>query len=308
MADFPRGRFAWHELLTTDTAAAQRFYKEVAGWGTMSWGEDAAYTLWTRRGEPVGGLMTLPDEAKQAGAPSNWMFYAAVPDADAAVRRATELGARVLVEVQEVPTVGRFAVLNDPQGACFAVLQPAGEVPGHDGEPRQGEISWHELVTTDPNAAWDFYRALFGWEKTESMDMGPLGLYQMYGRKGRTLGGIFRKPPEMPAPPHWLLYIKVASADTAVETVKRLGGQLLNGPMEVPGGSGDRIAQCMDPQGAVFAVHSVAAAAPARPKPKQATKKATRKSTKRTTTRAKSKTTRKRAKRAVKKAGTKRRR
>lgn len=243
----------------------------------------------------MGGLMMLPFEARQAGAPPNWIFYGAVPDTDATVRRATAaLGAEVVAGVNEVPTVGRFAVLKDPQGAVFAILQPAGEVPGHDGEPGQGEFSWHELATTDPSAAWDFYRAIFGWEKTDAIDMGPQGLYQMYGRAGRPLGGIYRKPAEMPGPSNWMCYVRVASADATAETVERLGGKVLNGPMEVPGG--DRIAQCLDPQGAAFAVHSVAAAAAARPEPKKAVTKAAKQ------VRKKVKRTVKKAKRAVKKA------
>ena len=65
---------------------------------------------------------------------------------------------------------------------------------------------------------------------------------------------MFNKPPEMPFPPNWLQYIQVDSADGAAERVKANGGQVLNGPMDVPGG--DRIAQCLDPQGGAFAVHS----------------------------------------------------
>lgn len=315
---FPRGRFAWHELMTTDTAAAVSFYSQVVGWGTMAWDQDPSYILWTMRGEPEGGLMILPEEAKQQGAPPNWLPYVAVPDAAATVRQATGLGATALADVNEVPTVGRFAVLQDPQQAVFAVLQPAGDVPGHDGEPKRGEFSWHELATTDWKAAFAFYNALFGWEKTDSMDMGPMGVYQMFGRRGRTLGGMYNKPPDMPAPPHWLCYAVVPSADAAAAKAKSLGGQVLNGPMDVPGGSGDRVAQCMDPQGAAFAVHSaavvavpepVAAPAARRPEARVAKPAATApakqpatKATKRPAKRAKAKKVVKRATKARRKA------
>lgn len=256
-AIFPRGRFVWHELMTTDPDAAIGFYTKVVGWSTMRWDQDPSYRMWTRAGgDPVGGLMRLPEEARQMGAPPHWLMYVAVPDVEVTVGRARGMGARIQVDVQDVPSVGRFAVLVDPQGAMFAVLTPAGEAPGHDDEPRRGEFSWHELVARDWRAAWEFYHALFGWVQTEAKDMGPVGTYQMFGRAGRTLGGMFNKPPEMTAPPHWLSYIKVASADQAAEAVVRLGGRVLNGPMEVPGG--DRITQCMDPQGAAFAVHSAA--------------------------------------------------
>jgi predicted enzyme related to lactoylglutathione lyase len=76
----------------------------------------------------------------------------------------------------------------------------------------------------------------------------------MYGRGAHPLGGIFKRPPEMPMS-SWLFYVRVPDVNAAVEKVKRLGGQVMNGPMEVPGGGW--IAQCMDPQGAAFAVHMV---------------------------------------------------
>jgi hypothetical protein len=75
----------------------------------------------------------------------------------------------------------------------------------------------------------------------------------MFGRQGVTLGGMFEKPADMPAPSHWMLYIRVADINTSVEVVKANGGQIVNGPMEVPGG--DWVVNCVDPQGAFFALH-----------------------------------------------------
>ena len=146
--------------------------------------------------------------------------------------------------------------VQDPQGAVLALYTPAGEAPGHDGETGIGEFSWHELATTDHAAAFDFYSALFEWTVVEAMDMGPGGMYQMYGRlSGQSLGGMFNKPAGTPGPPaFWLYYVTVPDVNAAVERVTQLGGQMLNGPMEVPGG--DITAQCMDPQGAAFALHT----------------------------------------------------
>lgn len=81
-----------------------------------------------------------------------------------------------------------------------------------------------------------------------------MGIYQIYGRKEITLGGMFNKPAEMPGPSFWLYYIMIPDVNEGVEKIKDLGGQLLNGPLEVPGG--ELIAQCLDPQGAAFAIHS----------------------------------------------------
>lgn len=252
-----RGRFLWYELLTPDPDDAADFYTDIVGWGTQDWeGGETPYRMWTNGETPLGGTMQLPDEAVEQGAPPHWLPYVGTPDVDATAERAEELGGRVIVQPNDIPSVGRFAVLADPQGAVFAVYTPEGEPPGHEGPPQEGEFSWHELATTDWRAAFDFYHDLFGWEKTEAMDMGEMGTYQMYGRAGMPLGGMFDKPDEMPGPPTWLCYAKVPDVHAAAERVEARGGRILNGPMEVPGG--DWIVQCMDRQGAPFALHSAA--------------------------------------------------
>ena len=259
-----RGRFIWHDLMTTDPDAAVRFYTTVVGWGIQPWEQDPAYRMWTVDSGPLGGVMRLPEDARQMGAPPSWLMYVGVPDVDTTVREASARGGRTYVQPRDIP-VGRFAVLADPQGATFAVYQPNEAYSGSDEADVRG-FSWHELATTDWRAAWDFYHALFGWETTDAMDMGAAGVYQMFGRAGRTLGGLYGKPADQPGPPAWLCYVRVPDADRAVAAVRRGGGTLLNGPMEVPGG--DRIAQLLDPQGAAFAVHSPATRPAARPAPR----------------------------------------
>lgn len=248
-----RGRFCWYDLMTTDPEAATKFYTKVVGWGTQQWDGPMPYTMWMNGDSPLGGVNTLPDDARKAGAPPHWLAYIATPDVDATVARATELGGSVMVPPMDIPTAGRFAVLADPQGSVFAAFTAQNETPGHDGPPALGEFSWHELATTDPEGAFTFYSDLFGWNKTEAMDMGPAGVYQMYGRGPMPLGGIFRKPDEMPMSA-WLLYAMVDDVEAGAERATANGGTILNGPMEVPGG--DTIVQCMDPQGALFALHA----------------------------------------------------
>lgn len=256
MARNALGRWVWYDLLTTDLEAAKSFYTKVIGWGTMVWDGPMPYEMWTHAPKAgLGGLMVLPEEAKAAGAPPNWLGYVSTPDIAATAKRVVELGGKVIKEPTDVPDTGRFAVLADPQGAVFAVYQSAHGAP-QDAPPEVKQFSWHELATTDPEAAFAFYAKLFDWSKTEDMDMGEDGIYRMYGFGQWPLGGIYRKRPEMPVPA-WLYYIKVPDVKATVETVKQAGGTILNGPMEVPGG--DLIAQCMDPQGAAFAIHSAKA-------------------------------------------------
>jgi len=287
---FPRGRICWHELMTTDPKPAMAFYKPLVGWGTQPWPDDPSYVMWTARGTPIGGLMMLPDDAKRMGTPPSWVMYVAVPDVDASLRQATALGARAYVQPKDIPTVGRFAVLGDPQGATVALFSSTTEIPGHDGPAQPGEFSWHDLAASDWRAAWAFYEQLFGWVKMDAMDS-PMGTYQMFGRAGQMLGGMYTKPREMPVPPHWLCYALVPSADSAAAIVRRLGGKVVRGPDEVPGGS--RIAQCVDPQGAAFAVHSRAPQAKAAPKPQRAAKQLAKKQA----TKARKPATKKKAKR-----------
>jgi hypothetical protein len=250
-----RGRFVWYDLMTSDPGKAQDFYKKTAGWGTENWDPgNMDYTMWTANGKPMGGVMPLPDGAP---IPPHWIAYIAVPDIDATAQQVVSLGGRVVSPPQEIPNVGRFAVLADPQGATFSAFtprpQPDGS-PATDDLPPIGEFSWHELAADDYRQAWTFYEAVFGWDKMAEHDMGPMGVYLIFGRNGHQLGGMFTKSPEMPMPANWLQYIRVDNADRVADAVKANGGTVMNGPMDVPGG--DRIAQCMDPQGAAFAIHS----------------------------------------------------
>jgi predicted enzyme related to lactoylglutathione lyase len=250
MTDMNRGRFVWHDLMTTDLPKAQGFYTKVFGWGTTVWESGTTpYTMWTVGNMPMGGIMPVQNPA----APPHWLGYISVPDVDAAVKEAQSRGGKVHVPATDIPTVGRFAILSDPQGAAFSVFKGTNP-PSADAPPKTGEFSWHELATTDFDAAFRFYEALFGWVKITDHDIGPMGVYRIFGRGSTSLGGMFNKPPDMPAPPNWLPYVMVDGAKAALDRVTSNGGRVLNGPMEVPGG--DWIGQCMDPQGGAFAIHS----------------------------------------------------
>lgn len=256
MSDAP-SPFVWYELLTTDEDAAKAFYPAVLGWGTEPFtgaGGDKPYTMWTANGAPLGGMIEKPPGSE---GPPVWLGYIGVDDVDAIVRRAGELGAQTHVAPQDIPNVGRFAVLADPQGAMFAVYKSLNPQPAPGDECPPGNVSWHELATSDGGAAWGFYSALFGWQKTDSFDMGDGWMYDMFGYGGAAKGAVYTKPPDMPGPPAWNYYVRVEDLDGTVEKVKANGGQVIHGPMEVPGG--DRIAIATDPQGAVFAMHALAA-------------------------------------------------
>jgi predicted enzyme related to lactoylglutathione lyase len=263
------GRFIWQELMTADTAAAGAFYARLLGWHTQPYpGPESAYSTFSTDRGRVGGLSGLAQDARAAGARSHWLPFIGTDDVDATVAAAQRLGGKVLHSPADIDNVGRYAILADPQGATFGAYRPqrpqASPARGEAAPP--GEFVWHELATSDHEAAFDFYRELFGWEALQRMDMGPAGTYLIFGRDGVRYGGLYRLSTDTPVP-YWLSYIQTADVDTVAAAATAAGGKVVNGPMEVPGGA--RIAQLLDPNGVLFAVHAEAkakakAAAPAR--------------------------------------------
>ncbi len=246
--------FVWYELMTTDPAAAEGFYRRVIGWATADAGmPDMKYTIVSAGATAIGGVMAMPADARARGVPPNWTGYIGVADVDATTARVREAGGAVHHAPQDIPGVGRFAVLADPHGAVFCLFkgqsdEPPAQLPA--GTP--GSVGWHELYTEGPDAAWAFYSALFGWTKGDAIDMGEMGVYQLFSAGGPApIGGIMKRPPQVPMA-CWLYYVNVDAIDAAMARVTECGGRTITGPMEVPGGSW--IAQCVDPQGAIFAM------------------------------------------------------
>lgn len=114
--------FCWNELLTRDVERAKTFYTGLFGWGaqTQQMGP-TSYTILSNGDRPNGGLMKIADE--WGPVPPNWLVYFAVDDCDRSVEKAKGLGAKVAAPPMDIPEVGRFAVLQDPQGATFAVIR-----------------------------------------------------------------------------------------------------------------------------------------------------------------------------------------
>jgi predicted enzyme related to lactoylglutathione lyase len=248
------GRPLWYELMTTDTDAAEKFYKDVVGWTTKPFaGSPMPYTVFQKAGDVgVGGLMKRPDGMNM---PPFWAMYIGVPDFAAAVAHIKRLGGRELSPVIDIPEVGRMQMMTDPQGAAFYIMQPGSSAERPEDAPQVGDGSWHELMTTDADAAMKFYQEVFGWEPSEAMDMGEMGKYQMFNRPHGMIGGMMNKPKELAhVPPNWGIYFLVPDINSAVERIKASGGKILNGPMEVPGG--DWVVNAMDPQGAAFSLHA----------------------------------------------------
>ncbi|WP_164014145.1 VOC family protein [Pyxidicoccus trucidator] len=240
------GAFVSYDLRTTDVDGAQAFYVGLMGWQVQRSGDSRVLCAGEQR---VGELMALPERARAQGAPAHWLGHIGVDDVEASARRFVALGGQVLGPVQQPAPGQRVAVIRDAQGAVFAMSS------GRSGVGL-GAVGWHELNTTDREHAASCYSELFGWRMTGTLELGPeVGTYQLFTWEcaGRDVGGLVNTARLPSIHTHWLFYLTVADLEASVEKVRALGGRVLNGPMQVPGG--DRVAQCEDAQGAAFALH-----------------------------------------------------
>ena len=247
-----KGKFAWYELMTSDTKAAGKFYSDVVGWTTKEMPSgDSTYTTFNLDEVGMAGMLHLPGHVA-------WVGYIAVDDVDAHIQKIVAAGGKLFRPATDIPGMLRFAVMSDPQGAAIVVFtpDPAMPSPQRPAPPTPGTIGWHELYTTDIDAGFNFYSQLFGWTKVSDMDMGPMGTYRIFDEgdhKQMGDGGMMVKPPQMPTCA-WAFYFDVDSIGAAVKRVQAGGGKILNGPNQVPGGGW--IIQGQDPQGAMFALVS----------------------------------------------------
>lgn len=250
------GEFVWYELMTSDAAGAQAFYGPLLGWDFADSGvEGVAYFMISKDGVELGGLMEIAPEMAEGGTHPGWIGYVEVDDVDASAARAANAGAKVVMGPEELPdNIGRFGMFIDPQGVPLYIMHSNSAEPSQAFaryEPQDGHCAWNELVTADPAAAKAFYGELFGWEKADELDMGPMGLYEMFRVSDYTFGAIMQKPEMMPMSA-WVYYLRVPDINAAADYVKGNGGQVMTEPIQIPGG--DFILNGMDPQGAFFAL------------------------------------------------------
>jgi predicted enzyme related to lactoylglutathione lyase len=115
------GAFGWFELMTSNVAAAKKFYTELLGWTIQDMPmENMDYTVIKVDNEDVAGMMPMPPDSGEM--PPSWGIYITVKDVDRTVAKVKELGGKILVEPRDIPEVGRFCVIQDPQGAWFAAI------------------------------------------------------------------------------------------------------------------------------------------------------------------------------------------
>ena len=247
---------SWVDLASPDVAAAIRFYGQLFGWEAqqVTGPEMGNYTFYKLRGKDVAavGARMTPEE------PIAWHVYIASDNIDQTAEKVRAAGGSVLMGPDDVMDAARIGFFSDPTGAAFGVLQArAHKGMGLVQEPNT--FTWAELRTRDIAAAKTFYQQVFGWG-AESHPIGPgQPEYTEWKMDGQSVGGAMPMQPDIfPAqvPPHWLLFFQVENTDRSAEQATQLGGRVLAGPMDFPGG---RFAVISDPHGAVLGINSVEA-------------------------------------------------
>jgi predicted enzyme related to lactoylglutathione lyase len=251
------GTFCWFELATTDQTAAKHFYQSLFGWSVNDspMGPNEFYSMFGLEGRNVAATYTMRPEQRAQGVPPNWLLYVAVDNADAAAKRATELGATVLAPPFDVMEYGRMAVIQDPTGAVFAVWQ-AKTHPGTGISGVNGVVCWADLDSPDQVRAAKFYSDLFGWKMVGGKAMNPPkpGDYYHIVNGADFIGGIPGPQHRDPhVPPHWMIYVEVADCKATTTKAKSLGARAYVEPMVI--GQEGWMSVLADPQGAVFALH-----------------------------------------------------
>ncbi len=255
MARSPGG-FIWYELMSFDPPAAKRFYDAVVGWDIaidpVAPGID--YRMIGRSdGGNAGGVLTLTEEMQAGGARPCWIGYLHAAGVDAAAAAIVADGGTATRSPWDQPGVGRLAMVTDPSGAPFYLMDPLPPAGQPDAASdvfsvdRPQHVRWNELWTSDPSGAVDFYTRHFGWVQEGDMDMGAMGKYQFVHHDGAMIGAIMPQMPDVPRS-MWNFYIGVDDIDRAAAAVTSGGGQVVNGPMEIPGG--DYALNAVDPEGA----------------------------------------------------------
>ncbi len=254
-----RGAFIWYELMTDDPAGAKAFYDAVVGWTIQDHGVAAGnahdYRMIMRSdGGSAGGVLALSEDMKAHGGKPGWFVYVCSPDVDATVAAVVAAGGKVHMPPTDIG-VGRIAMVSDPWGASFYVMDPVPPPGQPDAKSdvfdyaKPEHVRWQEVWSPDPAAAAKLYGELFGWRQEGSMPMGERGDYLFLYRGEGMIGAVGPMFADGRGP-RWDVYIGVDDIDRAATAVTAGGGKLDGEISEIPGG--EFSVHCIDPQGAHF--------------------------------------------------------
>lgn len=243
----------WYELLTNDAAASKAFYEDVIGWSVHppQPGDEKAYRMLDTGDGFVGGMMELSEMMRANGGKPTWLFYIGVDDVDATAKKVEAEGGRLLTRPFDIPNIGRIAMIADPQGIPLYIMRGASDAASTVFDRYgMGKCNWNELTTPDQAAANAFYANVFGWTYPDKMAMPGVGDYVFVAAGESTIGATMAQPPG--APTGWQFYFRTPDIEAAADRVKKAGGKVHAGPMEVPGG--ERVIVASDIHDAMFGV------------------------------------------------------
>ncbi len=252
-----KGQHFWRDLMTTDPERAEAFYAGLFGWSYRrhEMDEGRVYRVIQHAGGELGGIMGLDDAGlAPVQIPPHWMTYVLAPDVDATTARAAELGATVYAPPMDIPGIGRFSVIADPQGAILAPMSTLYSVPDPTADVPVGGVVWNELLASDIDSAIVFYTDLLGYG-SQKHDMGEDRTYVTLTLASHPdapmVAGIGPKGPRMPVSA-WGIYFRVAKMDDARSRIEELGGKNHTDIRTVPGTG--RMSVVEDPTGAFFSI------------------------------------------------------
>jgi predicted enzyme related to lactoylglutathione lyase len=236
------GKVVWHDLVTPNPDKSRAFYGQLFGWQFEQISD--GYVLARSDGRPVAGMARVD----AVGQPSHWLPLVSVKDIARAQETTRAADGKVALDAFELPGRGRVAVLKDPQGAAFGVLQSSHGDP-EDRVPALNTWMWNEIWTDDLAAAADYYEKLFGYElataNIRNID------YEYFERDGKPRAGLLKKP-DPGIPNTWLCYLRVADVASVTNKARALGATVLMAPN--PSVRNGKVAILADPHGAGFVV------------------------------------------------------
>lgn len=240
------GQPVWADLGAPDVPGAVAFYSEVMGWRMTE--PDATfggYATALRGDAAVAGVGPLAQ-----GAPPAWLLYFATDDADRTAAVIEANGGTVLMPPHPVGDMGRLVVALDVTGAAFGLWE-AGTMPGFEVTGEAGAWAWCDLRTPEPDAAREFYGAVFGWEYAAVPMAGDEYTTFTTPGGGAPSGGVGPMVGAEGAPPHWLSYFAVADVDASVAAASSMGGTSITAAFDTPFG---RMAPIRDNGGAALMI------------------------------------------------------
>ncbi len=243
---YRHGHIVWHELMAPDGAAAEKFYGELFGWSFKhsDMGEMGTYRVVVAGGREQGGIVQTDPKH---GIAAHWAGYVSVPDVDAAAKTAAEHGGRVTCAPMDIPNIGRFAYVLDPEGAGFVVFRDNQGDATPPEMPGLGDFCWDTLAVHNGEQALAFYGAVVGWTRGKFGEAPGLFLATA---EGQTIVDV--EAPQGGAPSHWMTHVVVQNLEAARANAESLGAKIYAPQIEVPGVG--KMAVIGDPWGAVISI------------------------------------------------------